>query len=136
MTISGILSQYVFLHLTPFWSNYYWCLPFVDFPIEHIMPVIADSNDKLGAIHANSQNIMCWLSSRFNVILCQQQRLWRVFIYLHRLTLAFVTEPKSCVLPQMVLCVLLTRVCTFVFFDFSLTVKAAPHECVIRTGQH
>ena len=21
------------------------------------------------------------------------------------------------------------------FFDFSLTVKAAPHECVIRTGQ-
>ena len=23
----------------------------------------------------------------------------------------------------------------FVFFDFSLTVKAAPHECVIRTGQ-
>ena len=22
-----------------------------------------------------------------------------------------------------------------VFFDFSLTVKAAPHECVIRTGQ-
>ena len=24
---------------------------------------------------------------------------------------------------------------SFVFFDFSLTVKAAPHECVIRTGQ-
>ena len=23
-----------------------------------------------------------------------------------------------------------------VFFDFSLTVKAAPYECVIRTGQH
>ena len=23
----------------------------------------------------------------------------------------------------------------FVLFDFSLTVKAAPHECVIRTGQ-
>ena len=23
----------------------------------------------------------------------------------------------------------------YVFFDFSLTVKAAPHECVIRTGQ-
>ena len=23
----------------------------------------------------------------------------------------------------------------FVSFDFSLTVKAAPHECVIRTGQ-
>ena len=22
-----------------------------------------------------------------------------------------------------------------IFFDFSLTVKAAPHECVIRTGQ-
>ena len=22
-----------------------------------------------------------------------------------------------------------------VFFDFSLTVKAVPHECVIRTGQ-
>ena len=22
-----------------------------------------------------------------------------------------------------------------VFFDFPLTVKAAPHECVIRTGQ-
>ena len=22
-----------------------------------------------------------------------------------------------------------------VFFDFSLTVKAAPHECLIRTGQ-
>ena len=22
-----------------------------------------------------------------------------------------------------------------VFFDFSLTVKAAPHECEIRTGQ-
>ena len=22
-----------------------------------------------------------------------------------------------------------------VFFDFSLTVKAAPHECVMRTGQ-
>ena len=22
-----------------------------------------------------------------------------------------------------------------VLFDFSLTVKAAPHECVIRTGQ-
>ena len=22
-----------------------------------------------------------------------------------------------------------------VFFDFSLTVKAAPHECVIRTSQ-
>ena len=22
-----------------------------------------------------------------------------------------------------------------VFFDFSLTVKVAPHECVIRTGQ-
>ena len=26
------------------------------------------------------------------------------------------------------------RLCQ-VFFDFSLTVKAAPHECVIRTGQ-
>ena len=30
--------------------------------------------------------------------------------------------------------------CTFIksmliFFDFSLTVKAAPHECVIMTGQ-
>ena len=26
--------------------------------------------------------------------------------------------------------------CIFsVFFDFSLTVKAAPHECVIGTGQ-
>ena len=25
--------------------------------------------------------------------------------------------------------------CLSVFFDFSLTVKAAPHECVIRTGQ-
>ena len=24
---------------------------------------------------------------------------------------------------------------SFVFFDFSLTVKAVPHECVIRTGQ-
>ena len=24
---------------------------------------------------------------------------------------------------------------TFVLLDFSLTVKAAPHECVIRTGQ-
>ena len=23
----------------------------------------------------------------------------------------------------------------YVFFDFSLTVKAAPHECAIRTGQ-
>ena len=23
----------------------------------------------------------------------------------------------------------------YLFFDFSLTVKAAPHECVIRTGQ-
>ena len=23
----------------------------------------------------------------------------------------------------------------WVFFDFSLSVKAAPHECVIRTGQ-
>ena len=23
---------------------------------------------------------------------------------------------------------------TMLFFDFSLTVKAAPHECVIRTG--
>ena len=23
----------------------------------------------------------------------------------------------------------------FILFDFSLTVKAAPHECVIRTGQ-
>ena len=23
----------------------------------------------------------------------------------------------------------------YIFFDFSLTVKAAPHECVIRTGQ-
>ena len=23
-----------------------------------------------------------------------------------------------------------------IFFDFSLTVKEAPHECVIRTGQH
>ena len=22
-----------------------------------------------------------------------------------------------------------------IFFDFSLTVKVAPHECVIRTGQ-
>ena len=22
-----------------------------------------------------------------------------------------------------------------IFFDFSLTVKAAPHECVFRTGQ-
>ena len=22
-----------------------------------------------------------------------------------------------------------------IFFDFSLTAKAAPHECVIRTGQ-
>ena len=22
-----------------------------------------------------------------------------------------------------------------IFFDFSFTVKAAPHECVIRTGQ-
>ena len=22
-----------------------------------------------------------------------------------------------------------------IYFDFSLTVKAAPHECVIRTGQ-
>ena len=22
-----------------------------------------------------------------------------------------------------------------IFFDFSLTVKAAPHECIIRTGQ-
>ena len=22
-----------------------------------------------------------------------------------------------------------------VFFDFSITVKAVPHECVIRTGQ-
>ena len=28
------------------------------------------------------------------------------------------------------------RLCEMlVFFDFSLTVKAAPHECVIRTGQ-
>ena len=25
--------------------------------------------------------------------------------------------------------------CITIFFDFSLTVKAAPHECVIRTGQ-
>ena len=24
---------------------------------------------------------------------------------------------------------------TVLFLDFSLTVKAAPHECVIRTGQ-
>ena len=24
---------------------------------------------------------------------------------------------------------------TYIFFDFSLTVKAAPHECVIRTSQ-
>ena len=24
---------------------------------------------------------------------------------------------------------------TKAFFDFSLTVKAAPHECLIRTGQ-
>ena len=23
----------------------------------------------------------------------------------------------------------------FIFFDFSVTVKAAPHECIIRTGQ-
>ena len=23
----------------------------------------------------------------------------------------------------------------YIFFDFSLTVKAAPHECLIRTGQ-
>ena len=29
-----------------------------------------------------------------------------------------------------------TETClSFIFFDFSLTVKAAPHECVIRTGQ-
>ena len=28
-----------------------------------------------------------------------------------------------------------TMDCQPVFFDFSLTVKAAPHECVIRTGQ-
>ena len=27
------------------------------------------------------------------------------------------------------------RTYTLIFFDFSLTVKAAPHECVIRTGQ-
>ena len=25
--------------------------------------------------------------------------------------------------------------CEVIFFDFSLTVKAAPHKCVIRTGQ-
>ena len=25
--------------------------------------------------------------------------------------------------------------CIRIFLDFSLTVKAAPHECVIRTGQ-
>ena len=25
--------------------------------------------------------------------------------------------------------------CTSVLLDFSLTVKAAPHECVIRTGK-
>ena len=25
--------------------------------------------------------------------------------------------------------------CIHVFFDFTLNVKAAPHECVIRTGQ-
>ena len=24
---------------------------------------------------------------------------------------------------------------SYIFFDFSLTVKAEPHECVIRTGQ-
>ena len=28
-----------------------------------------------------------------------------------------------------------TRTGLHAFFDFSLTVKAAPHECVIRTGQ-
>ena len=27
------------------------------------------------------------------------------------------------------------KVIAYVFFDFSLTVKAAPHECVSRTGQ-
>ena len=27
------------------------------------------------------------------------------------------------------------RIVFGIFFDFSLTVKAVPHECVIRTGQ-
>ena len=36
---------------------------------------------------------------------------------------------------KMLLCCPNTYKLTPVFFDFSLTVKAAPHECVIRTGQ-
>ena len=27
------------------------------------------------------------------------------------------------------------RECTNILYDFLVTVKAAPHECVIRTGQ-
>ena len=31
--------------------------------------------------------------------------------------------------------VLICDASVYIFFDFSLTVKAAPYECVIRTGQ-
>ena len=36
---------------------------------------------------------------------------------------------------QIIVCIKCKFVYQVVLLDFSLTVKAAPHECVIRTGQ-
>ena len=44
-----------------------------------------------------------------------------------------VYHSKTNMVPYLVI----SHFCTLgIFFDFSLTVKAAPHECLIRTGQH
>ena len=37
--------------------------------------------------------------------------------------------------PSLDPCTTLLQYTVHAFFDFSLTVKAAPHECTIRTGQ-
>ena len=54
----------------------------------------------------HNSKFSCWLKWRFNAILFEQRRLWRVYTCAQ--ALAFITVPKSHVLPQMAIVVLFT----------------------------